>query len=356
MAEENYQERTEQATPRRREKAREEGQVAKSLELNSAIMILLGFSTLLVLGPYMVDSTLQLMKHLLGNAASIAVTPDTTRGLFADNLMRFFSIIGPTVLALLMIGLAATVTQVGFRVSTKAISPKFDKLNIVDGLKRLFSMKTAVMGVRDVLKLAVIVITAYTVISGEMQQVMTLSDMAPSQLAATIGRRAIVIAIKIGVAMLVIALLDLLYQRWQFEKSIKMSKQDVRDEMKETEGSPQIKARIRQIQCDLARRRMMQDVPTADVVITNPTHLAVAIKYDHDKMNAPFVVAKGERLIAQRIREIAAEHNIPVIEDKPLARALFKMCEVGQIIPAALYRAVAEVLAYVYRLRGKGVN
>ncbi|MDD3733258.1 MAG: EscU/YscU/HrcU family type III secretion system export apparatus switch protein, partial [candidate division Zixibacteria bacterium] len=147
--------------------------------------------------------------------------------------------------------------------------------------------------------------------------------------------------------------LDYMYQRYDFEKSLKMSKQDIKDENKDTEGSPQIKARIRQMQREMARRRMMQEIPKADVVITNPTHLAVALKYDPAEMQAPMVVAKGERLIAEKIKEIAYEHDIPVIEDKPLARALFKMCDIGQLVPANLYRAVAEVLAYVYRLKNK---
>jgi flagellar biosynthetic protein FlhB len=170
------------------------------------------------------------------------------------------------------------------------------------------------------------------------------------------GKLALGVALKIGVVILFIAILDYAYQKYEFEKSIKMSKQEVKDEYKDTEGNPQLKARVRQIQREMSRRRMAEAVPTADVVITNPTHLAVALKYDPEEMAAPYVIAKGERLIAQRIKEIALQNNIPVIEDKPLARALFKLCDIGQAVPANMYRAVAEVLAYVYRLRGKVVK
>ena len=161
------------------------------------------------------------------------------------------------------------------------------------------------------------------------------------------------LALKVGAVILVIAALDYMYQRYEFEKSIRMSKQDLKDEYKDTEGSPQLKSRVRQMQREMARSRMMQNVPTADVVVTNPTEIAVALKYDPAEMDAPLVVAMGERLIAQRIKELAREHGIPVVEDKPLARALLRMCDVGQVIPATLYKAVAEVLAYVYKVKGK---
>jgi len=194
---------------------------------------------------------------------------------------------------------------------------------------------------------------AYKVIEGEFQSFFLLPDMSVRQLASRMGKLALVLSLKIGAVILIIAVLDYLYQRYEFEKSIRMSKQEIKDEYKDTEGSPQIKSRVRQIQREMARSRMMKAVPLADVVVTNPTHLAVALKYDQAKMKAPYVVAKGERLIAERIKKIARENNIPVVEDKPLARALFKMCDIGQMIPANLYRAIAELLAYVYKTKGK---
>jgi len=217
-------------------------------------------------------------------------------------------------------------------------------------------MRSAVQLVRDPLKLVAIGLIGYLAIRSEFEGFAVLSDLSIAQLGATLARLTLVISLKIGVAMLVIGILDFLYQRYDHEKSLRMSRQEIRDEMKETEGSPEVKARTRQIQRQMARQRMMAAVPEADVVVTNPVHLAVALKYDPSEMDAPTVLAKGQRLVAEKIKEIARAHGIPVIEDKPLARAIFKMCEVGDLIPAKLYRAVAEVLAHIYRLKGKAVR
>lgn len=353
MAEESFQERTEKATPRRRRKAREEGRVARSMELNSAIVVCLGFLTLYMTGPYMVSQVRELMSHLFTNAPLIASSDPTFVTVFSSIMKRFFTILLPLFGIMVVIGIGSNIVQVGFKISPKSLEPKLEKLNLAKGLKRLFSVKKLVELVRDSLKLIVVFYVAYLAIRHEFDNFFLLPDMSTLQFGITIGKLAVVIALKIGAAILVIGVLDFLYQRYDFEKSIKMSKQDLKDESKDTEGSPQNKSRIRQLQREMARQRMMQEVPKADVVLTNPTHLAVALKYDTEDMAAPLVVAKGERLIAEKIKEIAYEHDIPVIEDKPLARALFKMCDVGQFVPANLYRAVAEVLAYVYRLKGK---
>jgi flagellar biosynthetic protein FlhB len=356
MAEESFQERTEKATPRRRRKAREEGRVARSMELNSALIVCLGFLTLYLTGPYMVNQVRELMGYTFANAPLIASSDPTFVTVFGSMMKRFFTILLPLFGIMVVIGLGSNIVQVGFKISPKALEPKLEKLNLAKGLKRLFSVRKLVELVRDSLKLLVVFYVAYLAIRQEFNNFFLLPDMSTLQFGITIGRLALVIALKIGAAIFVIGVLDYLYQRYDFEKSIKMSKQDLKDESKDTEGSPQNKSRIRQLQRELARRRMMQEIPKADVVVTNPTHLAVALKYDPQEMAAPLVVAKGERLIAERIKEIAYEHDIPVIEDKPLARALFKMCEVGQFVPANLYRAVAEVLAYVYRLKGKTIG
>jgi flagellar biosynthetic protein FlhB len=353
MAEEQFQERTEQATPRRREKAREDGMVARSADLNAAAVLVLGFLSLLFLGPYMANQTAETMRHLLMNAPSIAAQDPTFRTLFTDNLIKFFGIVGPLMGILLIVGVGASVAQVGFHISPKAIAPKLEKLDVVKGMKRLFSMRSLVTLVRDTLKLIVVGFIAWKVIAAEVPQFFQLSDMSAGQLAIVLGKLSLSIALKIGAAVLIIAVLDYAWQKYDFEKSIRMSRQELKDEFKDTEGSPTVKMRVRQIQREMARKRMMAAVPTADVVITNPIHLAVAIKYDTDEHATPFVVAKGERLVAQRIKEIAKEHGIPVIEDVSLARALFKLCDIGQVIPETLYRAVAEILAYVYKLNGK---
>ena len=236
------------------------------------------------------------------------------------------------------------------------MEPKWEKLDVIKGLKRLVSVRSLVMMVRDTLKLFIVGFVAYKAISSEFENFFLLPDLTTMAMGMTMVKLAIVIALKIGGAILVLAVLDYAYQKYEFEKSIRMSKQELKDEFKDTEGSPQIKSRVRQIQREMARKRMMGAVPDADVVITNPTHLAVALKYNTDEMTAPYVVAKGERLLALKIKEIALEHDIPVFEDRPLARALFKTCEVGTMVPASLFRAVAEVLAYVYRLKGKALK
>jgi flagellar biosynthetic protein FlhB len=206
---------------------------------------------------------------------------------------------------------------------------------------------------KNIVKISLIGIVGYYAVESEMQHVALLPDMSVGQIMGFIGAAAFRVALKCSLMLVALAILDYAYQRWEFEKSIRMTKQEIKEEMKNTEGNPQIKSRIRQVQRDVAFRRMMSDVPKADVVVTNPTQIAVALKYDMEEMEAPEVVAKGQRLIAERIKEIAKENDIPIVENKPLARALFKACDVGMQIPANLFRAVAEVLAYVYKLNGE---
>jgi len=356
MAEQDFQERTERATTRRREKAREEGKVAKSVELNAAVIIILGFLTLFMLGPTLVSQIKQMMKYVMSNAPLLAVSDPTFYQIFGDTIVRFFIMLLPVFAVLSVIAIATNVAQVGFKITPKTLELKFDKLNVVNGLKRLVSLKSLFDSVKNAVKLLVIGFVAYKVISSEFESFFALPDMTIPELAAAMGKNALFLALKLGMVILVIAVLDYIYQKYEYEKSIKMSKQDLKDEYKETEGNPQIRSRTRQLQREMSRNRMIAEIPKADVVVTNPTELAVALKYNKDSMSAPVVIAKGERLIAQKIKEIAREHDIPIVENKPLARTLFKMCEVGDMIPANLYRAVAEVLAYVYNLKNKVVS
>ena len=353
MADQGFQEKTEKATPRRRKKARDEGKTARSMELNSALVIVLGFSSIFLIAPHLSRQLMNLMGSTMSNAASLATSDPTFTKVFGDNMIRFFTMVAPFFVVMILIGLISNIAQIGFQISPKAFKPKFEKLDLAKGLQRLFSLRSGVTLVRDTIKLFLVGIVGYKAIAGEFNDFFLLPDMSAVQLGAAMGKMALIVALKIGAAMLVLAILDYAYQRYEFEKSIKMSKHDIKEEYKETDGSPQVKARVRQIQRETAHRRMMDDVPQADVVITNPTHFAVAIKYSPEQDSAPMVIAKGQRLIAQKIKQIAYDNDVPVIEDKPLARALFKMCDVGQTVPAQLYRAVAEVLAYVYRLKGK---
>ncbi len=356
MAEEPLQEKTEKATGRRREKAREEGQVSKSAELNSAIIVIVGGFTLWLTASHLSTELSDLLRDTLANAPFIATSDPSYLILFKSNLIRFFVIISPVLAMAVVVGFTANVIQVGFKISTKAIEPKFSKINPLSGLKKMFSLRSLVTLFRDTFKLLIIGFVAYKVIASEFDDLFLLPDMPVSVLASTMGTLALSVALKIGASILIIALFDYFYQKYEFEKSIKMTKQEVRDEFKDTDGNPQIKSRVRQIQREMSRKRMMDEVSLADVVVTNPTHLAVALKYNQDAMTAPQVIAKGERLIAQKIKKIAIEHNIPIIEDKPLARSLFKMCDVGDVVPETLFRAVAEILAYVYKLKDKAVG
>ena len=353
MAEESFQERTERATPRRREKARERGQVARSPEVNAAAMLCFGCTTLYLLGPQLTGQLQQLMRHIMTNAPDMAAADSTFAKMLGEYVLRFFLMMSPVFAVLTVVAVASGVGQIGFKITPQALEPKFDRLNPISGFKRLFSPTSVVNLVKDLAKLVIVGVVAYKAVAGEFASLFLLPDMTVADLAARMGKLSLMLGLKVGAIMIIIALLDYAYKRYEFEKSIKMSKQDLREEYKETEGSPQLKSRIRQIQRQMAQKRMMQAVPTADVVVTNPTSLAVALKYDVGEMPAPYVVAKGQRLIADKIKQIAREHDIPIVEDKPLARALFKMCDVGQAVPETLYRAVAELLAYVYRLKGK---
>ncbi|MFQ5454191.1 MAG: flagellar biosynthesis protein FlhB [Candidatus Zixiibacteriota bacterium] len=356
MPEQDFQERTEKASSRRRKKAREEGKVTKSIELNSAAILCLGFFSIYMIGPYFAEQTMDIMRYTLANAPQIAIADPTFIKVFGDNMLKFFVLLLPIFSVLMVVAVGVNLVQVGFNISTKSLEPKLEKLNLVSGLKRIVSLKSLVQLIRDTTKLVIVSFVAYKVIMSEFESFFLLPDMTVMQLAKLMTKTSLMLVLKIGAVIFVIAILDYLYQKYEFEKSIRMSKQDIRDEHKDTEGSPQIKSRVRQLQREMARSRMMKAVPTADVVVTNPTNIAVALKYDAKEMDVPFVVAKGERLIAKRIKKMAIENNIPVIEDKPLARALFKMCDIGQMVPANLYRAVAELLAYVYKLKGKALN
>ncbi len=356
MAEEQFQERTERATPRRREKAREEGRVARSNELNSAVILTLGITTLYFLGPVLVNRLQLFMKYIFSEAPNMSGDIDSMIALFQSNILNFFLLLGPILVLIGIIAYAINVLQVGMMFSTKSLEPKLDKLNIVNGLKRLFSVRSMVELIRDIIKLTLIATIAYFAIKAELPVFYNMSDNTVGALAAVMGKTSLMISLKIGLVLLILALFDYAFQKYDFEKSIRMTKQEIREENKDTEGSPEVKSRIKRIQREMSRKRMMQEIPKADVVITNPTHLAIAIKYDQEEMSAPMVIAKGERLLAEKIKEIAKEAGVPIVENKPLARALYEMCDIGSTVPSKLYRAVAEVLAYVYRLKEEKVS
>lgn len=349
MSDDSFQEKTEKATPRRREKAREEGRVARSTELNSAVILCLGLTTIYYMGSHFSGAIRDHMTYLFTEAPNIHINMNTVVNFITSNVLSFFIVMGPLLAIIGAIAYGINALQVGIMFTTKTMEPKLDKLNLAKGVKRLVSVRSLVQLVRDVLKITLIATVGYRLVKAAIPIYYTLSGESIETFASTMGTMAIMIALKIGMIVLVLALLDYAYQKYDFEKSIKMSGQEIKEEMKDTEGNPQLKSRVRQMQRELTRKRMMQEIPKADVVITNPTHIAVALKFDQKEMDAPIVVAMGERLIAQKIKELAREAGVPIVENKPLARALFKMCDIGSTVPGKLYRAVAEVLAFVYR-------
>jgi flagellar biosynthetic protein FlhB len=262
-------------------------------------------------------------------------------------------VLAPFFLLTFLFAIGSSVMQVGFLVSEDALGPNFDKINPIEGFKKLFSWRSVIEGAKSLLKLALIGYAAYYVLSGAVDSIPKLVYLAPVEILAYLSQRVFDLLIGIGMILVLIAASDYFVQRFQLEEQMKMSKQEIRDEVKTREGDPLIKARIRKIQKEVAQRRMMADVPKADVIITNPTHIAIALKYAPEKYAAPIMLAKGQDYVATRIREIAMQHNIPIVENKPLARTIFKTLEVGQVIPRELFAAVAEILAYVFRMKKK---
>lgn len=353
MAEESFQERTEEPTQRRREEAREEGQVARSVEINSAIILLFGILSLFFMGGVLKGQLTTFMQRMLREAPIASLSSGNVYAysiFFASFLVKVLS---PIFGVLIVAGLLANILQVGFLFSTKPLAPKFNKLNPASGVKKLFSKRSLEMLIRDVLKVALIGYVAYRTVKPQMGACIPLVDAEVKQIFAFAARMTFQVGIRTAIVMLILAALDYLFQRYEHTKDLRMTKEQVKEEQKRSEGDPLIKSRVRSIQREMARKRMMASVPEADVVITNPVRLAVALKYDPQSMKAPSVVAKGERLIAAQIKRIAQEAGVPIIEDKPLARALYKAVEVGMEVPQSLYRAVAEVLAYVFRMKRK---
>jgi len=349
---ENDQEKTEQATPKREREAREEGQIIHSKEVSSALILLGAIIAFYAAGPWMVHRMAGLMQRYFSGMGTISLRDDSLQTLVLNMMGDFALIVAPVMLATLILGVAASVFQVGFTISAKSLSFKFSKLNPIQGVGKLFSLRSSVDVVKALAKILVLGALAYSLIKAETLALPMLIQMEVTDIWAFIGRVSFRICLYVFLAMAAIGGMDYLFQWWQHQKDLRMTKQEVKEESKQTEGDPKVKSRIRSIQLEMSRRRMMGDVPGATVVITNPTRLAIALKYDSKNMQAPKVVAKGAGFIAEKIKELARTHRIPVVENKPLARTLFKSVDIGADIPFELYRTVAEILAYVYRLKG----
>ena len=349
------QEKTEPATPRKRQKEREEGRVAKSQDLGAGAVIISGLLMILLFGGWIFGGLSSLTKELIlfmGDGALwqegwfeiIAIKSVFTYGLY----------LLPLALACSVAAFFISVVQVGFVITSKPLTPKMDRFNPVSGLKKIVSLRSLVELCKGLLKALILAIMLYSALMGNLDDMISYIRFPLGEAVPRLMWDLWILSFKMTLLLLVIALFDWGYQKWEFEKNIRMSKQEIKEEYKQMEGDPQIKQKIRQKQREMAQKRMMADVPKADVVITNPTTLAIAIKYEKGKMDAPVVLAKGKDKVAAKIRDIAEEHKIPVVENKPLAWALYEGVEVGEAIPEKLYKGVAEVLAFVYGLKGKG--
>ncbi len=351
MAEDSDLEKTEPASPRRLEKAREEGQVVRSRELNTFLVLSAGVGTLWILGGFMFHNLSQIVHHsmwfdpLVGRDASVMVT--SAAGLVYRALLTLLPLFG----VLVVVAILASVLLGGMVFSSKALQPKFERMNPIKGIGRMFSAQTLVELFKTLAKALVIGGVGVTVITSYRDEMLALMHATPSE-ALTHGMSLVALCCALIIAALIlIVIIDAPWQLYSHFKKLRMSRQDLKQEHKESEGDPHVKGRIRQQQRAMARRRMMSEVPHADVVVTNPTHYAVALRYQEGRGGAPVVVAKGAGLIAAQIRQIAGDHKVPLLSAPPLARAIYHNVELDREIPAELYSAVAEVLAWVFRLR-----
>ena len=353
MAEKGDQERTEKPTGKKLSKAREEGQVAKSQEISTTFILFGALGVFLFAGPWMFWALSDFMHGVFQNLGTLHLEGISARAFLFEVLQQVGLILMPLLLVLLILGLAANLLQVGFLFTLKPFVPKLSKFNPITGMKKFVSLKALVELLKSLFKVSFIGGISWLVLRGELDEIPSLMEMNVGQILTYMGTVSLKMIFYVGLGMLVLAAIDFTYQRWQHTKDLMMSKQEVKDEAKQSEGDPQVKGRIRKAQREMAMKRMMKSVPDADVVITNPTTLAIAVKYDAKQMFAPQVVAKGAKLMAERIKDIARENDVPIVENKPLAQTLFKSMEIGDLVPPNLYKAVAEVLAYVYKLKGK---
>lgn len=346
-------ERSEEATDTRREEFRKRGEVAQSRELASALFFVLSAGFLLFAGSYFLEHAHRLIlsyTHLIGHRELGFSEKLALASVYFGK--EFIYLVGPFVVLSLFIGLGSSLLQTGFLYVENAFELNWERINPVKGFQRIFSLRALVEGLKALLKWVILLSISYLLLRGEIHSFLRSLDWDHVQTLSFWGRLSLKILAVSGLFLLVLAGADFFFQRWQLEKRMMMSKQELKEEMKNREVDPLIKSRLRRMQREVAQKRMMNEVPKADVIITNPTHIAVALRYAPD-MPAPKLIAKGADKVAEKIKEIAKAHNIPIIENKPLARVIFKTMKLDQFIPRELYVAVAEVLSYVYRLKKK---
>ncbi|MDJ0948662.1 MAG: flagellar biosynthesis protein FlhB [Alphaproteobacteria bacterium] len=354
MAEETEQhEKTEEPTPRKLEEARKKGNVATSREVNHWFLILAATIALMIFVPGMFESIGAALSKVIAAAGTPASEDLAIMPVVRQMLIDIGIALAPLVILLLVAALGSGLSQNGFMFTAETIVPKLEKISIFKGVKRLFSVKSLVEFAKGILKIAIVGTVVILVLVPSLSSLDTTVSLVMPELLQLLRSTAMRVLIAVLAVMTVITVLDVLYQRMEHTKKLRMSRQEIKDELKQTEGDPHIKAKLRQIRMERARQRMMAKVPDADVVITNPTHYSVALEYDSDTMAAPRMVAKGIDALALRIREVAEEHDVPIVENPPLARALYATVELEQEVPPEHYRAVAEVISYVMGLKAK---
>jgi flagellar biosynthetic protein FlhB len=353
MADESAGEKSEAPSDKKRQDAREKGTVAKSTEINSVIVLLTALFLLKISGSWMMKELGDSIINYCSILSDTSMSQVRLTMIMKQSIILFGKVCLPVTGSILLMGIIANVAQVGFLFTLKPLMPKLEKIDPIKGLTRMFSMRSLVETFKSIAKLTIISVVAFITLKGEFENFLVLSDAN----VLTIWTFALAVAYKvilrIALVLVIIAILDYAYQRFEHEKQLKMSHQEVKEEHKQMDGDPQIKARIRSLQREMARRRMMDQVPKATVVITNPTHIAIALRYESSENDAPVVIAKGKQLIAQKIKKLAHDNNIPIVEDKPLARAMYDKIEIGLPIPMEFFTAVAEIMAYVFRLKNR---
>jgi len=350
-------ERTERPTPRARERARERGDIPHSTELSSVGVLLFGFLAMFLAMGTWLSVGRELFANCLGYIRFASINGDEVAALYTWALNISLRMLAPVFLAVTAGGLFINLIQTKGNISAEKLKPNLQRLNPVTNFRNLFSMRRLFEAFKSIIKIVLAAAISYSVIHSRLDLI-AISGIKRDPMAyiTTFGKLAFELGIKLALAFLILAIFDYMYQRWEYEKKLMMTRQEVKEDYKQSEGDPLVKYRLRQRARQIAMTRMLREVPRADVVITNPLEVAVALRYDEGEMPAPTVVAKGKGRIAERIRDLAKEFDIPIYPDPPLARSLYAACEVGDLIPYELYRAIAEVLAYIYSMEGRRVK
>ncbi|TYS16268.1 flagellar biosynthesis protein FlhB [Rossellomorea vietnamensis] len=346
-------EKTEKATPKKRQDSRKKGQTAKSQDVNTAVILLAVFLFLTFTASYIGNIVFDLFRTSFQDYMMMDLTQDSFMLIVMEVLQQVAILLGPIMLVALLAGVFSNYVQVGVMFTGEPLQPKLEKIDPIKGAKRIFSLRAIVELLKSILKIGFVGAITFVILWLNIDEVLLLSFKSAHDSLATMASLTVQMGIAASLALLFLSVFDYLYQKYDFEKNIRMSKQDIKDEHKNSEGDPLIKSKIKQRQREMAMRRMMQEVPEADVVITNPTHFAIALKYDESQSDAPYVVAKGVDYLAQKIKFIASENDVIMVENRPLARSLYDSAEIGDAIPEEFFKAVAEILAYVYRMKNQ---